>query len=377
MKKIIEKSLKLFEDTEVKTSSLENLKKIVNILNKDSAIIIKWIKSVWKLSLIKDFITKTKSENNFIFFDKASDIESKINSSLDLDKIFENQNGKIIILKECEKIANLENFVQKKISEKKKVILIWNSIFLDNISEIEIIPDNLDLETFSSIYDVKFIEKLSIKKSYLKLLTESIVSEILIKNSIKNVLLLNIIIHFFSKNLETISIREIHLKLLEKWIKVAPLTVNEYINFLLNEKFIKKVFRKDLKRDSILKEKSKYYFTDTWIRNAIYNFSLPKLTLIDNLLFQELSAKWYNILTWKNWTFYFSYLLEKDWRNLIIHISHETDKNELFKEARRLLKIEWNYEKFLLVADKSTFAIRSSTLKPVELVEIDEILEKL
>ena len=169
--------------------------------------------------------------------------------------------------------------------------------------------------------------------------------------------------------------REIHKVLQNQGSKISQITLIEYINYITYSKLIKKIFRYDIKTDNISTWKAKYLFTDTSIRKSIVSNLLSKHILAENNVFQKLERKWYKILTWKNWTFDFSFITtNKKRENIIVHVSNNLEKNEVKKEAKKLLKIPWDYTKFLLVNSIKEIWIRPSTYLPLKIMEIEEFL---
>jgi hypothetical protein len=55
---------------------------------------------------------------------------------------------------------------------------------------------------------------------------------------------------------------------------------------------------------------------------------------------------------------------------VIIHVSDHTEKNEIKKEIRRVVKIKGNYEKFIIVKSVKGASIRKSTYFPLKVIEI-------
>jgi len=232
---------------------------------------------------------------------------------------------------------------------------------MNNIEKIKINTINLDKEI-----------KIS-NKQYLELTSHKIITEnIYIKYKLKNFLLLRQIIFLVSKVYKLSSVRELHSILEKNNIKISQITLLDYIDYMIKSNLVKKVFRYDLKKENTSTWKAKYLFLNTWIRYALSNFNLTKSIINENLVFEKIQEKWLSLFTWKNWTFDFSFM---SW-NQIVHISHFTEKKEVIKEIRKLLKIPWDFEKIMIVNSIKEIWIRPTTYLPLQIMEIENYLWK-
>lgn len=143
----------------------------------------------------------------------------------------------------------------------------------------------------------------------------------------------------------------------------------------------KQVYQYDLKLNKIISTKSKYYFTDTWIRNSYKNFSLNNNILFENFIFLELLKKWYKIYSWKNWTFEFNFIAEKIFdeneienkiennTKIYVHISKQIEKIEIKKEIKKLNKIWNDFKKFLIIPEIEKYGFKKFVYWNVKLIE--------
>lgn len=212
------------------------------------------------------------------------------------------------------------------------------------------------------------------KEEYFKLLSENIIlKDIYVKNKLKNYDLLIYIINFLAQESKLISAREMHKILNENWIKVSHITLIEYLGYILNSNLVEKIYRHDLKLKNTSTWKAKYLFFSTDIRKSILNNNVSKSTINENIIYETLiKLNKSSVFTWKNGTFYFSFLV----KDIVIHVSKNMEKNEIKKEAKKLLKIPWEFKKYLIVNNVKEIWIRPSTYLPLEILEIEEFLEK-
>jgi hypothetical protein len=373
-------------------SNSDKVLSIAEILNEQRLIIIKWLRNFWKLNFIKEFLSKTKTEMSYFYFNKNDDIEDTITNEKDLENFLNKyiqiyKKPKIIILQNIFNIIWIKDFITKIYSEWYKIILIWNNIKISNIKEIEVGSNynninynNIDnISTFWLWYNIKTIEQDFLKKNFLKLTTSDILLHDIAKGfSVKSIDLYIFTITFLSKINDYISYREFHL-ILNELKSISLKTLIDYIDYSIQARIIKKVFRFDLKTNKTISSKAKYYFTDNWIRNSLFNFNVEKRILTENLIFNILYYNNFSIYWGVNWKFSFTFYWEKetvDSKKEKIHIliSYETRKDELRKEVNKLLKIWNSHQKFLLVDSIEELWIKKLQYDSVTIMEINEFI---
>jgi len=212
-------------------------------------------------------------------------------------------------------------------------------------------------------------------EDYFKLISENIIlKDIYVKNKLKNYNLLIKLIKLLALTNKLLSAKEIHKILNYNWIKVSHIIVIKYLDYILKSGLVEKVFRKDLKLWNISTWKAKYLFKSSNIRKAILNNNIKKNIFSENLVYDTLKKIWYNdIFTWKNWTFNFSFIT----KNIIVHISENTEKKEIKKEINRLNKIEWDYKKYLIINSIKESGLRISSYEPLKIMEIEDFLKEI
>ena len=362
------------------------IKNTINTLNNDKLVIVSWMRKIWKVNFIKNLINKTKTNNNYFYFNKADDLENKIKNNLDVLNLLNDyvklyKIPKIIILQNISKIEWIKNFISYLYKNKYKVILLWNDIKISWIKEIEI-KNNIYLNEeninnkllYWNINIINDIEDIRSKKNILKILTNDIFLNSIFKDfSVKSIDLYIFTITFLAKYNSFNSLREIQ-KELNQINKISLKTVIDYIDFSIQAKIIKKCYKYDLKNSKIINSKIKYYFNDNWIRNSLANFNLKNKILIENLIFNILDFNNYDIYSGLNWKFEFSFYWEKADENIFIHISESKNKDELKKEINKLNKIKINWVKYLLVKDLKELKIKKIKYDSVIILEINDFL---
>lgn len=367
MIELIKNNLEYLKNYPIFQNNNDLIKNIVNKLNKDRIVVVTWVRWLHKTSIIKEFLEKTQNKN-FFYFNDELDFENLIKdeeSFFDLIKLYEiNFNYcNIVILHNINKVQNIKNILAKLYKNKDyKILIFWNNIHIDKTREVEI-PNNIfsftqDLSkesyenyiNFWCIPDVKLLNNSFFKKSLLEHIKNKIVLKDIINNySIKSDILFNQVISKISLLENSLSLRELHRNIKNSWIDISLITLMDYIDFAVNAKIIKRCYTYDFKLNKVINTKVKYYFTDIWLRNTFAWKKINENILTENLIYNDLVTKNSEIYNWSNWRFDFSFYI-KDNSNFI-HISQNTEKNEIKKEVNKLDKIEQNWEKILILSN--------------------------
>lgn len=369
------------------------LKKLIQELNINRMVILSWHHKTWKIALIKELILKTKLQNKVFLFNKDYLVNQKLNWK-DLINIFNDSlkydnNIKLIVLNNFNKIIDIKYFIQYIHSHenKLKIILIWNSIQIPGVTELEFVPNNRNIIplvnsleesfTFWSLPNISRSTDYYWKKSLLDLIVnEMYLNEIFINFWVKDIELYQFTMTYLSKINNCLSLRE-----LQKWLsqiqQITLKTTIDYINFSIRAKIIKPITRYDFKKQKIISSRIQYYFTDTWIRNSISKYSLSLRELKENFLYQELAYQGYEINSWLNWAFDFTFYCKRTSEEACFHYSEVNEKSELKKEINKLNKVPVTWKKYLIVDSIEDFWIKKLQYEDVEIVDYENIFQKL
>lgn len=385
MKKLIKKNLGFLFSKTYFFKENKKIKKVVSILNKKKFILISWMKYSWKTKFILSLVKATNNANNTFFLNKDLDNENIINSEASAGNMLDTHiseywKPKLIVLQNINKIHWIKDFISDLYwSDLYKIIIIWNSIKIEWVKEIEVFSpkiwnilkydntkNNKVLENilrFWSIEELLFIKDDYFKTFFLDSIRENIISyDIMFSYSIKNHYLFNQTITHLSKINVFISLRELHRVIESKNPNTSLATIIDYINFSINSKVLKRIYKFDIKKSHTSTNNIKYYFNDIWIRNSVFWHNLPRQISIENLIFIELQKRWYRLKSWVNWKFCFNFIATKKNKDIYIHLTNETEEIEIKKDAKKLLKI-WDNNKKYLVIDK----IKDYNLKKINL----------
>ncbi len=361
------------------------LEKLVYHINNEKIVIISWIKNVWKTQLISDFITKTKLNDKFFYFNKDLDSENNINDNFILENLFNvyinlYKNTKIIILQNISQINWIKDFISKLYKNNYKIIIIWNDIKIPNITEIEVknnISENIENDLlYWNLWKSYYLNDTIFKKEYISLIIDNIfLHKIINLKLVKNIFLYNLILTKISKLNSFISFRELHREV-EKNNNIALKTFMDYIDFTIQEKIIYKIELYDFKKEKSILNKSKYYFSDNWIRNKLNNFKLDKKILIENLIFIKLNYNNFNIYAWINWSYEFTFFAKQEKNNIYINIVFDLKKENLKKEINKLQKVPWKANRYLVIDNIEKLNLKKYIYDDIELISAEELIKK-
>lgn len=81
-----------------------------------------------------------------------------------------------------------------------------------------------------------------------------------------------------------------------KQSKISPITIDKYLDYLIDSFLINKSMRFDIKGKKYIETPCKYYFSDLGLRNARINFRQTEIThLMENAIYNELIACGYSV----------------------------------------------------------------------------------
>lgn len=180
--------------------------------------------------------------------------------------------------------------------------------------------------------------------------------DIIKRNSIKNVLLLERIIKYTLLNLGNVTSSKNLCKYLKKDCKkTTPTTVLDYLKILEESKLFYSVHRYDIAKDKELKTLPKYYIGDIGINNAIMGFNEDiENNILENIVFLELLHRDCKIRIGKYNNRKISFVVKTPQTRKYYQICKTIDDEEALKEKCESLElIKDNYEKIVLTLDKN------------------------
>ncbi len=301
-----------------------------------------------------------------------------------------------ILLDEVQKVKNFESLLNTLLRKPNLDVYVTgsNSKFLstDIISEFRGRGDEIRIYplTFKEFYEccgdkesalndymvyggmpyVLYLKSDEDKREYLKsLFNLTYIKDIIERYHIEKDDILETIINILSSSVGSLTNPK---RLTETFIskgykQINRITVNNYINYLIDAFIIDKANRYDIKGNSYINTPLKYFFTDLGLRNARLNFrDLAKDHLMENLIYNELISRGYTVdVGLLN-------CYEKNKENKTIRkklevdfVCNKADKRyyiqsayaspteaKINQEQKSLLSIKDNYKKIIIIADK-------------------------
>ena len=193
------------------------------------------------------------------------------------------------------------------------------------------------------------------KKLVLMDLYNSIVlKDIIQRNNVKNIDLLDRIIRFVMYNVgQQFSANKVYKRLKQNMVNLSVNTIYNYLKFFENACLIYPVKREDLKGKKILKYDEKYYLCDLGFRQAIIGNNQRDITrVIENIVYMELLRRGYEITIGKVDNLEVDFVCKKQNKPIYIQVSYLLASEETIeREFKPLKNISDNYPKYVITMD--------------------------
>lgn len=206
---------------------------------------------------------------------------------------------------------------------------------------------------------VQFTNETNIK-DYLHSVFDSIIlRDVVERLGLKDTSLFNLILQY----LIDITGREFSANNVIKYLKTegkvtSTETLYTYLDALCKALIIQKIYRYDIHGKAILKTLNKYYMTDLGIAQIKNNnFEINKFFAIENVVFNELVARGYEVYIGKLNPGEIDFIASKSGERKYFQIAYLlSDKKVEEREFGALKKIEDNYPKYVISLDKTNFS---------------------
>ena len=181
-----------------------------------------------------------------------------------------------------------------------------------------------------------------------------LLKDVIKKNHIRNVQLLEDVTHFVFDNIGNIfSARKISDYLKSQRLKVGVETVQNYLAYLASTYIVYKVPRYDIRGKRLLEISEKYYVGDIGIRHALRGFREADISgLLENIVFLELKRRGYQVFVGKQDNREVDFIAEKEGTRHYFQISYLLANDAIIeREFSPLIQIRDNYPKYVLSMD--------------------------
>ena len=208
-------------------------------------------------------------------------------------------------------------------------------------------------------------------KNYLYGVFDSIIlRDVVERLKIRDTALFNLILQYI---IDTIG-REFSAENIMNFLKnegreVSTLTIYSYLDALCKALLIRKVYRYDIHGRAVLKTLNKYYVTDLGIAQIKNNKTeMDKSYAIENLVFNELLIKGYDVYTGKTKKGEIDFVATKPGKKIYVQVAfsipNEDTKNREFGAYN---VINDNYPKYVITLDKLKYEFNG--IKHVNLID--------
>ena len=181
-----------------------------------------------------------------------------------------------------------------------------------------------------------------------------VLKDIIQRNNIKNVDLLDRIMRFVIYNIsQSFSANKVYKRLKQNMVNLSVNTIYNYLKFFENACLIYQVKREDLQGKKILKYDEKYYLCDLGFRQAIIGNNQRDITrVIENIVYMELLRRGYEITIGKVGDLEVDFVCKKQNKPIYIQVSYLlTNEETIEREFRPLKNILDNYPKYVVTMD--------------------------
>ena len=390
------------------------LKKLINAMGTPDIKVITGIRRSGKselLSMFKDYVLNSDKDANIIFIDynlvDFEDLKEYKKLIEYIDNLYNANKNNYIMIDEVQMCDGFEIALNNFHAQKKYDIYITGSnafllssdlatLFTGRNFSIEVYPfsykefleyynyenndDNFDkfvLEGgFSGSYLYKELEE---KYDYIKEVYKTlIVRDIVDRNKIKNIPLMDSISDFLIDNISRItSYRSITETLKSNKMDVNDKTVGTYIKYLCDAFAFYKVRRYDIQGKMYLATQDKYYLSDHAVKYAIEGTkNMNYGSIYENIVAMELIRRGYEIYVGILYDKEIDFVASKRNEKIYIQVSSDLGndfENETFKrEVTPLLKIRDAYPKMVIARTHHAMY----TYEGIQIIDIKDWLTK-
>lgn len=376
------------------------LEKIVKLIDTEDIKVITGVRRCGKTVLLKQIIDELENRGiaseNIIYMSFESSKYKNIRNDDDLDEFIfsktNNLNGKIYLLfDEIQKVKNwevslnsyrvdlecdiyitgsnsqlLSGELATLISGRYisinmlpfsfKELIQYHDEMHENIDEIKLFEQYLSYGGFPGLLNYENEEK---EKYLYDLYSTIVLNDILYKNKVKDLDLLERLMEFMISNIgQLFSANSISKYIKNENRKTTPHTIINYMDYARNAFIFYQIKRENIKQKRKLLISDKYYLVDSGFY-FIFNGSTQRNwgQLLENIVFLELIRQGYSITIGKIQDLEVDFVCRKANQIKYIQVSQSIlDENTRKKEFKSLEKISDSYPKYVISMDSFDFS---------------------
>ena len=300
-------------------------------------------------------------ERSYLFFDEIQEVESWekcINSlriNFDCDIYITGSNAKLLS-------GELATYLAGRYVEFIVYPFSFREFYLFLKERKEGIGKEAAFREYIEIGGMPFLGNLDFNydasMQYLQDVYNSVVLKDIVKrNSIRDVDMLEKLIHFILANIgQPFSATSISKYFKSENRKISPETVLNYIKACEEACLFYRVRRNDLVGKKILSVNEKYYIADHGLREAVYGKNQRDINLIlENIVYLELLRRGYTVTVGKWNDLEVDFVCENQQGRIYVQVAYLLATPEVAdREFRSLQKLDDHYPKFVLSLDEFT-----------------------
>jgi uncharacterized protein len=397
------------------------LEKIRAFIDKPVIKVITGMRRTGKSFFLKQIIDELKArnvkENQILFIDKDSLVFDHIKDYKDLENctknFFKKQKKRYLFIDEVQEIDEWQKAIVSFFNENNTDIFITGSnahmlsselatrlsgryveFPIYSLSFKEFLDDfrqnpSKDLEEEFQLY-IKFgglpaihcfeLKQESIYPYIASIFDTVVLKDVVAKNEIRNIRLLESIIDFVLENIgSTFSAKSIADYLKSQKLSVGVETIQNYLAYLEAAYIVQKVPRYDLKGKRILEIYEKYYLNDLGIRHARLGLREDDISdYLENLVYYELIRRGYKVTIGKLSNLEIDFIAEKDGEKIYLQVCYtlygekKAGKSVRERELEPFIKLlqEGDFNtKILISADKIFASNEKELFRSINIIE--------
>ncbi len=313
-----------------------------------------------------------KHKNNYVFIDEIQDIE---NFETGLRYLFSDGYDIYITGSNARLLSSdLATYLSGRYIEIEIFPLDFSEFL-----EFHNLPPNMEsLTKYIKFGGLPFLINLDLQDEIVYNYLQSVYNTIILKDvvkrhKIKELDFLERLVEFLTDNeANLLSAKRIVDFLKSQQIRVSVNTVNNYLAFLEQAFFIKKIKRYDIHGRKVFEINEKYYFSDLGLKHSIRAYSPDNINaVLENLVANRLLSEGYKVFVGKFKDKEIDFIAQKGSSIKYFQVAYSLgEQSVLDREFGNLLKIKDNYPKYVISAD----TLISGSFKGIEHINILEFL---
>ena len=216
----------------------------------------------------------------------------------------------------------------------------------------------------------------SARKIVVDINNSCILRDVIERNKIRNIQLLQKIINFVYDNVGNITSAKKISDFLKSQKRTADFeTVYNYLQYLENALIIHRVPRYDVKGKKLLETYEKYYLAEHSLQYTVREYNAANISgVMENIVYMELRRRGYAVSIGKTGEKEIDFVAEKPTAKLYVQVCYLlADKETIEREFAPLLELRDNYPKIVVTMDKY-WQVEKDGIKGIHLR--DFLLEK-